>query len=104
MDAKVWPNPQKYDPLRFELDEDGDFVNDVHPNGLVAFGLGTRVCPGKRAYMKMSKTIIGTILKKYTPSTQYKGNETNGVDLDSFLPNRFVAWDTNGMKFKFAQR
>jgi cytochrome P450 len=101
MDPKVWPEPEKFDPLRFELDEDGDPKVDQHPSGLVAFGLGTRGCPGRRAYIKMAKAIIAPILKKYVPSASYKGNETKGVDMDTFLPNRFVAWDTNGINFKF---
>ena len=63
MDPKIWANPEIFDPLRWELDDEGEYKHDIHPNGLIAFGLGTRVCPGKRAYYKMSKAIIGTILK-----------------------------------------
>lgn len=104
MDPKIWANPELFDPLRWELDDEGEYKHDIHPNGLIAFGLGTRVCPGKRAYYKMSKAIIGTILKEFTPSSKYKGNETKGLDLDTFLPNRFVAWDTNGMEFNFTRK
>lgn len=50
MDSKLWPEPEKFDPSRFELDEDGDSKIDHHPYGLIAFGSGTRVCPGKKAY------------------------------------------------------
>lgn len=42
MDPKIWPEPEKFDPLRFELDEDGDAKIEHHPNGMIAFGAGLR--------------------------------------------------------------
>lgn len=93
MDPKIWPNPTKYDPSRFEVAEGEDL--DHHPYGLISFGAGTRVCPGKRIYKRLAKTILGAILKRYKAKAQYCSS--NGVDLDTFLPNRFVSWDTSGI-------
>jgi len=44
MDPKVWPNPTKFDPTRHAKG------NDNHEYGYIAFGAGTRGCPGKRQY------------------------------------------------------
>ena len=49
MNPAVWDEPEKFDPSRFARGK------KVPPGGLVAFGLGGRSCPGKRAYMKMAK-------------------------------------------------
>lgn len=98
MDPKVWPNPTQFDPSRWENED------EHHPYGLIAFGAGTRVCPGKRIYKKLAKTMIGAILKRYSASAKYTGNENDGVDLDTFLPNRFVAWDTEGIHVTFTKR
>ena len=104
MDPKVWPEPEKFDPLRFELDDDGDFKIKQHSFGLITFGSGVRVCPGKRVYFKIAKSIIAPLLRSYEPSAKYKGNEQGGKDLDTFLPHRFVAWDTAGIHMKFTKR
>lgn len=98
MDPRIWPNPEKFDPTRHEKG------NDNHEYGYIAFGAGSRGCPGKRAYYMLAKALLGSILKRYKAEATYRGNENNGVDLDTFLPNRFVAWDTNGIKIKFTRR
>jgi cytochrome P450 len=98
MDPSIWPEPEKFDPTRHEKG------NDNHEYGYIAFGAGPRGCPGKRAYYNLAKALLGFILKRYTATAAYRGNENNGVDLDTFLPNRFVAWDTDGINITFTRR
>lgn len=98
MDPKIWPNPEKFDPNRHEKG------NDNHEYGYIAFGAGPRGCPGKRAYYNLAKGMLGFILKRYTATASYKGNENDGKDLDTYLPNRFVAWDTKGINMTFTRR
>ena len=78
MNPAAWEDPEKFDPRRFARGK------KVPPGGLVAFGLGGRSCPGKRAYMKMAKVLLACMLTKYVVSE--KEGEEN--DLDSFMPNR----------------
>lgn len=95
MNPAVWDEPEKFDPSRFARGK------KVPPGGLVAFGLGGRSCPGKRAYMKMAKVMLACMLQKYVVS-EVPGEEN---DLDSFLPNRFVAWPaSNKVTLKLATR
>jgi len=91
MDPNVWPKPQEFDPNRHEKG------NDNHEYGYIAFGMGSRGCPGRKAYYTLAKAMLGSILKRYSATAKYRGNENGGTDLDTFLPNRFVAWDTEGI-------
>jgi maleate isomerase len=93
MDPAIWPDPEIFDPSRFEEDA------PKHKYGMVAFGVGLRSCPGKAAYIKMAKAMLACILKKYDVSTQ-----SSQDDMDAFLPNRFVGWNTSGIHFEFQRR
>jgi len=93
MDPKIWSDPEIYDPSRFEEDA------DKHKFGLIAFGAGSRSCPGKAAYIRMTKAMIATIISKYDVATQ-----SSQDDMDAFLPNRWVGWNTSGIHFTFQER
>ena len=93
MDPKVWADPEIYDPSRWEEDA------PKHKYGMIAFGLGSRSCPGKAAYIRMAKAMLSCILKKFDVSTP-----TTLEDMDAFLPNRFVGWNTSGIHFTFQRR
>lgn len=102
MNPKVWPQPEKFDPLRFDTKacaagHPTACTGDVRKN-MIAFGLGTRACPGKAQYIRMCKAIIGGIIRRCTVEVPDK------VDLDSFLPNRFVAWDVKGINLTLKSR
>mmetsp|Transcript_14161 Transcript_14161/g.29100 ORF Transcript_14161/g.29100 Transcript_14161/m.29100 type:complete len:368 (+) Transcript_14161:621-1724(+) len=86
MNPAVWDRPENFDPERFCKGK------AVPKGGFVAFGLGGRACPGKRAYMRMAKVILASMLKKYVVAE----DETIKNNLDSFMPNRFVAWPSEG--------
>lgn len=95
MNPAVWDNPDAFNPERFAKGK------EIPKGGFVAFGLGGRACPGKRAYMKMAKAILACMLKKYIVAED--PNTKN--DLDSFMPNRFVAWPSEGhVTLKMVQR
>lgn len=93
MDPKVWPDPEIFDPSRFEKDA------PRHKYGMIAFGLGSRSCPGKAAYIRMAKAMLASILRKYDVATQ-----SSQDDMDAYLPNRFVGWNTSGIFFNFERR
>jgi len=95
MNPAVWDSPEEFNPERFAKGK------AIPKGGFVAFGLGGRACPGKRAYMKMAKAILACMLKKYIVAE----DPTTKNNLDSFMPNRFVAWPSEGhVTLKMVQR
>ena len=59
--AKLWPNPEKFDPERFRATQKGTFDSATY----LAFGGGPRMCPGQQySHIKIKMAMI-SILKKY---------------------------------------
>lgn len=59
-DPELWPEPFKFDPERF-----GEGYGVQHPGAYIPFGLGPRVCIGKKFALLEMKLAICKILRKY---------------------------------------
>nr|XP_015925057.2 uncharacterized protein LOC107452943 [Parasteatoda tepidariorum] len=62
-DPKYWPEPEKFEPERFLL-EDGT-LNKKKPESYVPFSLGRRNCPGESIAMMEIFRYLVSILQKY---------------------------------------
>lgn len=67
-DADIWPDPEKFDPMRFTKEE----VAKRHPMAYQPFGHGPRNCIGNRFALTECKTIIAhlTYNFKFEPSAK----------------------------------
>ncbi len=63
-DPQLWPEPERFDPGRFDADAParGRFAH-------VPFGAGPRLCIGKQLALLESKLIVATIAQRYRPRT-----------------------------------
>jgi cytochrome P450 len=59
---EVWPNPDVYDPSRFEPQA----CNDRPPHAYVPFSSGPRNCIGQAFAMNVMKVAVALLLSKYT--------------------------------------
>ncbi|GJQ65306.1 hypothetical protein Trydic_g23148 [Trypoxylus dichotomus] len=57
MNPKYYPDPEKFNPSRFE--------NHTMPNSFVPFGSGPRNCIGQRLGMLKVKYLVAQILRNY---------------------------------------
>lgn len=89
-DAQYFPNPEQFDPSRFEGEEAKE-----HNAAFMAFGLGPRKCMAGRLAITQAKIFFYNILSNYTIETndlteipmQYKKGlaflrAANGIWLD----------------------
>ena len=53
----VWPNPEVFDPSRFDLKQ--------HPFAFIPFGGGPRVCIGQNMALMQILLVLATIIRKY---------------------------------------
>jgi cytochrome P450 len=53
----VWPNPDVFDPMRFEQKQ--------HPFAFIPFGGGPRVCIGQNMALMQILLVLATIIRKY---------------------------------------
>jgi cytochrome P450 len=53
----VWPNPEVFDPSRFEQKQ--------HPFAFIPFGGGPRVCIGQNMALMQILLVLATIIRKY---------------------------------------
>lgn len=60
-DPKLWPNPEKFDPERFN----GDSESVRHPIAYIPFGVGPRECFGKKFALLELKTALCKMILKY---------------------------------------
>lgn len=73
-DPTVWPDPFVFRPERFDPDDSGDGLLQHHPGAYLPFGLGPRICIGKRFALLELKMAVCRILRQYRvvrcPQTQ----------------------------------
>ncbi|KAL8604082.1 hypothetical protein ACOMHN_024907 [Nucella lapillus] len=64
-DPEVWPEPEKFDPMRFTPEERAG----RHPMSFLPFGMGPRNCIGMRLAQLEVRMALATILQHFTPVT-----------------------------------
>ncbi|KAH6944297.1 hypothetical protein HPB50_002613 [Hyalomma asiaticum] len=60
-DPELWPDPEKFDPERFNP----DIVHDRHPASYIPFGIGPRQCMGRKFALLELKTALCKLILKY---------------------------------------
>lgn len=60
--SKYWPNPDDFDPARFD-EEEGR--TGVKPYTHIPFGVGSRMCIGYKFALMEMKVILATLMKKF---------------------------------------
>uniref|UniRef100_A0A1B6C6N2 Cytochrome P450 n=1 Tax=Clastoptera arizonana TaxID=38151 RepID=A0A1B6C6N2_9HEMI len=95
-DPKHFPNPQVFDPERFNEEN----VGNIHPGTYLPFGIGPRNCPGNLfSYVKM-KIFLLKILLNFKISLGQKVQVPLG-----FNPKQFVLTpESSGVWFKMEKR
>lgn len=61
MDSKYWPEPERFDPERFN-DENR---KNIQPGTFLPFGLGQRSCIASRFALMVTKTVFYYLLREY---------------------------------------
>lgn len=72
MNPKYYPNPEKFDPTRYE---EG---NVLPPYTYVPFGGGPRLCPGKEYARLMILTFLHNVVKKYKWEVLFPDEKISG--------------------------
>ncbi len=80
-DPEVWPNPQQFDPDRFEGTE-----MTCAKKGFFPFGYGSRVCIGNSLAQLESSIFIAHLLRMYSfqPDPKFKLRICSGISLTTF--------------------
>ncbi|KAF5379290.1 hypothetical protein D9757_007621 [Collybiopsis confluens] len=81
-DPDIYEEPDKFIPERFLASEEGPFI---HINGILAFGFGRRVCPGR--YMA-ENTVWLTIASVLATLSLGKAKDERGREID--IPGEFT--------------
>lgn len=93
-DPDMWPEPFKFDPERFAEGKD-----NYHPAAYLPFGLGPRVCIGKRFALLELKMAICKIIRRFKIS---QCAETE--DPLKFIVPSIIINPENGIKVKLESR
>ncbi|XP_017884320.1 probable cytochrome P450 6a13 [Ceratina calcarata] len=89
-DPKYWPDPDTFDPDRFNEDRKGS----IEKYTFLPFGEGPRMCVGMRIAMTQMKACLATLMKNYklelSPKTQIPLKTTSILMLTSPVDNVWV--------------
>ncbi|XP_074596440.1 cytochrome P450 4c21-like [Brevipalpus obovatus] len=91
-DEEIYPNPDKFDPSRFEPE---NFAK-IPPGAYIPFGDGPRRCIGERLAMLESKLIFSNIIKRFR--IEPLESEKSGVQID------LLTRPVKPLNFKFIPR
>ena len=58
---QVWPNPEEFDPLRFEPNN----AKDRDPYAFLAFSAGSRNCIGQNFAINEEKVVVASVVNRY---------------------------------------
>jgi len=59
---KYWPNPEKFDPTRF----DTEHKQNIQPFSWLPFGVGPRMCIGSKLSLVESKVVLAKLYQKFS--------------------------------------
>ena len=89
---KYWPNPDKFDPERFNPNNEQSYPTFAY----IPFGEGPRVCIGKRMVMLEMKMLLITIFRKF------RFNRTADTEVPLDLCYGLTMSPVNGVKVSIA--
>lgn len=92
-DPEIYPNPQVFDPSRFDEAE----VAKRHQFSFLPFGVGPRECPGIRFSLLETKICLAKLLMTYQFSMDYEKTEFP----IKISPAKFMMTPENGVFVKF---
>ncbi|RUP51975.1 cytochrome P450 [Jimgerdemannia flammicorona] len=75
-----WTEPQKYNPSRFDKEENGGVVEPKHPFAYVPFAAGPRICIGRNLFFSEALTLLHKTLTRL--SFEIIDHPDNGVVLE----------------------
>ncbi|XP_026741279.1 cytochrome P450 6B6-like [Trichoplusia ni] len=94
-DEKYYPNPEVFDPNRFDPEE----VGKRHPCAYLPFGIGQRNCIGMRFGKLQTALCVAKLLRKYRIEPSKNTELELGVD-----KNRIIIGPANGIRVNFVPR
>ncbi|XP_064615693.1 cytochrome P450 3A24-like [Liolophura sinensis] len=80
-DPEYWPNPDKFDPERFSLQN----RDKNHPFALIPFSAGPRNCVGKRMALVAAKIAMATVLQRVSFEITAETQIPVKLQKDSFI-------------------
>eukprot|EP00475_Leptophrys_vorax_P028897 TRINITY_DN4208_c0_g1_i2.p1 TRINITY_DN4208_c0_g1~~TRINITY_DN4208_c0_g1_i2.p1 ORF type:complete len:516 (+),score=123.00 TRINITY_DN4208_c0_g1_i2:2089-3636(+) len=96
-DERFWPEPEKFDPSRFLLQEDGKPIKRHH-YAYLPFSAGARACMGKNFALIEIKLIIAVLLKRFKFSLVPGQNVTPDMQNINMVPQSGVKLDISRIR------
>ena len=93
-DERYWPEPEKFDPLRFTKEEN----TKRNPMTYMPFGSGPRNCIGNRFALTECKLIIAHLI------VNFKFEPSEKTDIPPIFANSGSLKPLNGMELKITTR
>nr|XP_003702219.1 PREDICTED: cytochrome P450 9e2 [Megachile rotundata] len=87
-DPKYWPDPELFDPERFNEERKQDIVKMTH----LPFGEGPRMCVGMKMAMLQMKSCVATLLSKYKLELSKKTQQPL-----KYVPHSFMLTPVGGI-------